>query len=262
MALDPSTAVALAVAVAAYAAGVRRLARRGHRWPRGRSIWFAAGVVALVVATQSRLAAIDTESFPAHVAQHLLLGMIAPPLLAMGAPVTLALQAGKPGTKLLLRRALRTRAARLVTHPAVTWPLFALSLWALYETSLFEWSIRNDLVHDAVHLHFLAAGAAFFWPVVGADPVPHRPSPPARLALVGFAIPLHAFVGLSLLGRREPLYGQDLAGTHAGAAVLWIAGDIVTTLVLAAVIGAWIRDDARLAAREDRAVAARLHSTS
>lgn len=253
MAFDPAPAAALVLAAAAYAVGVRRLARRGRRWASSRSAWFAAGLGALIVATQTRLAVIDTESFPAHVAQHLLLGMVAPPLLALGAPVTLALQAGKPGTRAVLRRALRTPFARVLSHPALTWPLFALSLWVLYATPLFELSIRSGAVHDAVHLHFLASGALFFWPIVGADPVPHRPSPPARLALVGLAIPLHAFVGLALLARSEPLYGQDLAGTHAGAGLLWIAGDVLSTLVLGAVVVDWIREDGRVAAREDRA---------
>ncbi len=254
MPLDPGSLAALGAAAVAYALGVRRLARRGRRWPASRWRCFAAGLAAVAVALQPPLAALDTESFAAHVTQHLLLAMVAPPLLAMGAPVTLTLQAAGSGTRALLRRGLATGAARALAHPALTWPVFALSLWVLYETPLFELSIRSPLVHEAVHLHFLASGLLFFWPVVGIDPVPHRPSPPARLALVGLAIPLHAFVGLSLLARREPLYGQDLAGTHLGAGVLWAAGDLVATLVLAVVVVQWMAEDRQAARREDRAM--------
>lgn len=256
MQIAVGSALGLLAVAGAYAVGVRRLARRGHRWPRSRSTWFALGILALAVATQPPLASHDTSSFPAHVTQHLLLAMGAPPLLALGAPMTLALQAARPATKAVLRRWLATRWARLASHSALTWPLFALSLWALYETPLFELSVRSPFVHEAVHLHFLVSGAAFLWPIVGADPMPHRPSPAARMALVALAIPLHAFVGLSLLARREPLYGQDLAGTHLGAGILWVAGELVATLVLGAVVVQWIRDDARVAAHEDRLLAA------
>lgn len=255
MHLDPAPALLLVLGAAAYARGVRRLARRGRRWAPSRSLAFALGLVALVVATQTTLAARDTTSFPSHVAQHLILAMVAPALLALGAPVTLALQTAGPGVRRALRRVLRSRAARVLGHPALTWPVWALSLWVLYATPLFDLSIRDARVHDLVHVHFLVSGAAFLWPVVAADPVPHRPSPPARLALVGLAIPLHAFLGLSLLVRSEPLAGQTLAGTHLGGGIMWAAGDLVATGVLALVVRDWVREDGRQARREDRRTA-------
>ncbi len=97
--VDPGVAVLLVVAGGLYLLGVRRLADRGRPWSRGRSVAFASGLVVVAVATQSGLAAYDTVLFGAHVTQHLLLGMLGPLLLVLGAPVTLALQASKRGTQ-------------------------------------------------------------------------------------------------------------------------------------------------------------------
>ena len=80
--------VVAAVALGAlYAVGVRRLARRGRVWPAARWVPFTAGVIVLGVA-----ALLPESSFSWHMTQHVLLGMVIPILLALGAPITLALQ--------------------------------------------------------------------------------------------------------------------------------------------------------------------------
>jgi hypothetical protein len=71
---------------------------------------------------------------------------------------------------------------------------------------------------------------------------------------VALTIPLHAFLGLALLARDQPLAGYPVDGIHTGAAILWLAGDLLAVVVLAIVVRDWIAEDARAAAREDRAV--------
>ena len=106
--IDLTAAILTIAAAALYAIGVRRLARRGRRWSPARSLSFATGIVMLLIATQSGLAAYDTLLFSAHVAQHVLLGVVAPLFLALGAPVTLALQASHRPTQVNLLRVLRS----------------------------------------------------------------------------------------------------------------------------------------------------------
>jgi cytochrome c oxidase assembly factor CtaG len=79
---------------AAYVIGVRRLHARGRSWPASRTAAFLSGLVVVLVATESGLAAYDRVLYSLHVVQHVLLGMVAPLLLVLGAPITLALQAG------------------------------------------------------------------------------------------------------------------------------------------------------------------------
>ena len=263
-AVEPATLLLVATAATLYGIGVRRLAARGRRWPVRRSTAYAAGLVALLVATQSGLARYDTVLFSAHMVQHLVLGMVAPLLLALGAPVTLALQASSPPRQRALLRLLHSRPAAVLTHPVVGWVVFGGTLFVLYLTPLFELSLRNDTVHAAVHVHFLAAGSLFLWPLVGLDPVRWRLPDGARLGSVLLAVPFHAFLGLALLSAGEPLAGgfyadvarswgpSVLADQRTAAGILWGTGDLLALVAAAAIFSRWSARDEREAARHDR----------
>ena len=233
-------------------------------WPLGRSVAWAAGVGTLVVATQLGLARYDTSLLSLHMLQHLLLGMVAPLFLALGAPVTLALQGlPRPGQVALLR-VLNHPVARVVSHPLVAWSLFSLSLFALYFTPLFALSVRNDLVHTGVHLHFLAAGFLFCWSVLEVDVGHRRVGHAVRLLAVLMTVPFHAILGLALqggaddpLGRGvfvplDPSWGSTLtADQQLAASALWGLGEVWGVVLVILVATAWMRDEARRQVRED-----------
>lgn len=251
-----------------YAAGVRRLDRRGRRWARGRSLAFGSGVVVISLATQSGLARYEGVLFSAHSAQHVLLGMVGPTLLALGAPVTLALQASPRPTQQVLLRALHSRLARLLAHPVMAWLLFGGTLVALYAGPLLELSLRNEIVHGMVHVHFLAAGTLFCWTAVGADPNPHRLHPGARVGFVFLAVPLHAIVGVSLLSTTSllaggfyaeappPWLGDVLADQRSGAGILWAAGELFGLVLTGIALWRWIGSEERAGRRADLALEA------
>ena len=264
--LDPGAAVLVVLAAGLYIAGVRRLAGRGRRWPAARSVPFAAGLGVVVVATQSGLAGYDTVLFSAHVVQHVLLGMAAPVLLALGAPVTLALQASSRPTQTALLRLVHGGPIAVLTHPLVAWLLFGGTLFALYFTPLFEASLRNDLVHAAVHVHFLAAGCLFVWPLVGTDPVRWRLPHGARALLLFLTVPFHAVAGLAILTTGDLLAGgfyaehapawaaSALTDQRTGAGLLWAVGDLLGLPVAGVVLAQWWSHEERVAARADRAL--------
>ncbi|MGH9184975.1 MAG: cytochrome c oxidase assembly protein [Acidimicrobiales bacterium] len=240
-----------------YAAGVRRLAGRARRWPLGRSVAFGLGLLVLAVATLPPLAALDTDRFSVHVVQHLLLGMVAPACLALGAPVTLALQASSRARQVALLRVVHSAPIAMLTHPVVSWVVFGGSLFALYFSPVFGWSLRHEAVHDIVHVHFLLAGCAFVWPLVGLDPVRWRLPHGARLLSVLLALPFHAFVGIALLQTDRVLGdgGWSVADQRVGAGILWAAGDLLAGAAAAVIFVQWAGADDREAARIDR----RLH---
>jgi putative copper resistance protein D len=204
-AIDPAGAVLVAGSCLGYVIGVRRLTIRGRTWPWPRSVAFALAMLTVAVATLSGLAAYDTVQFSIHVFQHLLLGLVAPILLVVSRPLTLALQAGSRPTQLTLLRVLRHPGARLLGHPLVAVALFASTLWVLYFTPLYGLSTTNDLVHVWLHLHFVAVGVLFFGAVLAGDPRPVEVPPAGRVGLAFLAIPLHAFVGIALLSGTEVL---------------------------------------------------------
>jgi cytochrome c oxidase assembly factor CtaG len=268
-----AVAFVLVVATAgAYLAGVRRLARRRRRWSPARTTAFLSGTAVVVVATQTGIARYDTTLFSMHVVQHVLLGMVAPVLLALGAPVTLALQAAHPPTKRLLRCALDSPAAAIVTNPVVATALFAFTLPILYFTPIYEWSLRSGVVHAWLHIHFVVVGVLFAEAIVGVDLHRHRLGHPSRLGLVLSTVPLHAFLGLALLSSTTVIAGRwytgvdrawgpsPLSDQRTGAGILWAAGELFGLALGTVVMVRWMAHSERQARRHDRLLDAGLAS--
>jgi putative membrane protein len=228
----------LLCAALAYAAGVRTLHRRGRPWPRRRTAAFAAGLLVIGVALVSPLAAHD-ERFPVHMAQHTLLGMLGPLLLSLSAPVALALRTLPRPARTELVGLLHSRAAAVVAHTATATALFAGGLIGLYFTPLYEATLRHPLLHEAVHVHVLAAGCLLAWTFVGTDPVPRRGSMGLRIALLTFALGAHAAVAKLLYAGYGHLSTVPAAELHDGAQLMYYAGDAVDALLLIAFFGRW-----------------------
>ncbi|HMF83123.1 MAG TPA: cytochrome c oxidase assembly protein [Acidimicrobiia bacterium] len=261
--LDVSFPVVIAAA-ALYVVGERRLHARGRTWPGGRTAAFLSGLAVILVATESEVAAYDRVLFSLHIVQHILLGMVAPLLLVLGAPVTLALQASPRTQQRRILRVLRSAPVRALTHPLTAWLLFGTSIVTLYFTSLYELSLRNGWFHVATHAYFVLAGCLFLAHVVGLDPIPHAMGYGARLLYVVVLLPFHTFVGVALLtmntviasgwySRVERRWGASpLADQRTGAGLLWISGELFGLLCIGIVVYQWMSAEERAAARHDR----------
>ena len=251
-----------------YVFGVVLLHRRGDRWPVGRTIAFLVGMAVFAFATQSGLAAYDTTLLSAHMVQHMLLSMLVPLSLALGAPVTLALRTlpGRPRGWLLA--VLHSRVARVLSFPPLAFALYVVSPWALYFTDWYRASLESTYVHEMMHVHLVLVGALFFWPLMGVDPVPGRVSHPFRVLLVVMTLPFHAFLGVTIMG-QERLLGGDwypslhdgpmgawlpdpLADQHLAGGILWATGDLIGVVFFAVLFAQWVRSSMKEAAREDR----------
>lgn len=264
---DWSIDVALPFVVAAaalYVRGVRRLHARGRTWHGGRTAAFLIGLAMILVATESGLAAYDRVLFSYHIVQHILLGMVAPLLLVLGAPVTLALQASSRSSQRRILRVLHSAPVGALTHPLTAWLLFGTSIVTLYFTPLYELSLRSDLFHVATHAYFVLAGCLFLAHVVGLDPIPHAMGYGARLLYVVVLLPFHTFVGVALLTMNTVIasgwYSQverrwgasPLADQRTGAGLLWISGELFGLVCIGIVVTQWMSAEERAAARNDR----------
>ncbi len=264
---EPLPTIGLVAVAGLYLYGVSRLHGRGDRWPVLRTVSFLAGGLGTVaIALLSGLAAYDTTLFGVHMVQHMLLAMVAPVFLALGAPVTLALRTLPARPRRGLLGLLHSRVVKVLTFPAVPWVLFIGSPFALYFSGWYPATLESPLLHDLLHVHFLAAGCLFFWPIIGIDPVPGRVSHPFRMLLLFATMPFHAFLGLAimsvgedgkgllapthylpLLGRQEAVFEQQVGG-----GLIWASGDIVGVLFIFVAAVQWMRASDREAAREDR----------
>jgi putative copper resistance protein D len=217
-----------------------------------RTVGFLSGCGVIVVG-----GSLPGSSFTAHMTEHVALGMVAPILLALGAPITLALQASHGPTSRTLRRALHHRLVAVVTHLLTAWMLFGVTLVALVFSPLLEWSVREDVVHVMVHAHFLLVGSLFATTLIAIDPIPRALPYGARLLAVLFAVPFHAIVGVALLTANKPLFPSvypSLSDQRSAAAVLWSSGELLTLAVAGIVFLRWYAAEQRAGLRLDRQV--------
>lgn len=267
---DPFFLIGCLVALGLYGWGVVRLVRRGDKWPLGRTVAFVFGVLLVLLMMCTRLNDYGMVMFSVHMVQHMVISMLAPILLLLGAPITLALRAlpvagkGRTGPREVLLMLLHSRYLRIVTHPAFTIPLFIASLYALYFTPLFDFLMGSRPGHIAMMVHFLAVGLVFFWPIMGVDPGPHRPGYLMRMLELFAGMPFHAFFGIALMMASEPMVetyanppaslGIDaLADQNAAGGIAWAFSEIPSVLVLIALLFQWYGSEQRQARRADRA---------
>ncbi|GAA4555408.1 cytochrome c oxidase assembly protein [Planotetraspora kaengkrachanensis] len=254
-----------------YGVGVVRLRRRGDSWPWSRTVLWFAGVVILVLATQSGIARYAPVLFSVHMTEHMILSMLVPIFLVLGAPVTLALRALKPaarrgdrGPREWIMVILHSRVMKVVAHPAIATAIFISSTYALYFTPLFASAMEEHIGHIAMTLHFLVSGCLFFYVIIGVDPGPHKLPHVARLVLLLVTMPFHAFFGVALMSMGTVLasdwYDQlgrtwgasSLSDQATGGGIAWSFGEVPTLIVLLALAIQWWRDDDRKARRDDR----------
>jgi putative membrane protein/putative copper resistance protein D len=268
---DPFFLVACLVGLGLYGWGVVRLARRGDKWSAGRAVSFVIGVLTVMLVMCTRLNDYGMVMFSVHMVQHMVISMLSPILILLGAPITLALRAlpvartrGRKGPRELLLMFLHSRFMRLVTHPAFTIPLFIASLYALYFSPIFDFLMGSKTGHVAMMCHFLAVGLVFFWPIMGVDPGPHRPGYLLRMLELFAGMPFHAFFGIALMMASEPMVqtyknppaslGIDaLADQNAAGGIAWAFSEIPSVLVLLALLFQWYGSEQRQARRTDRA---------
>ncbi|HZU71797.1 MAG TPA: cytochrome c oxidase assembly protein [Acidimicrobiales bacterium] len=240
-----------------YLWGVARLARRGRPWPAGRTAAFLGGLVVLFVAVVSGLASYGDSVFAVHVVQHLLIMMLAPPLLALGAPITLALQAARRYTQTRLLAVLHSPPMAVLSSPLVAGCLFYVSMWVDMESSFYPYSLRHPLAHDASHLVLFMLGCLFWWPVSGADRMPKALHPGIRLAALGLGMPFESFLAIALMSSRQTIAPQHtLADVHAGGEVFWIGAMMLTLMPAGLLAWRWLAAESRAEARAARASAA------
>jgi cytochrome c oxidase assembly factor CtaG/putative copper export protein len=255
-----------------YLVGARRLRRRGDAWPVGRTLGWLCGCAALLFATSSGLGRYMPAMFSMHMVAHMLLSMLVPILLVLGAPVTLALRAlptaGRgepPGLREWLLAALHSRVSRFLTHPIVATVLFVVGFYGLYFGGIFEAAVSNHAAHVLMNVHFLLSGYLFYWVVIGIDPTPRQIPQLAKVAMVFASLPLHAFFGVVLMGMQTVLgetfyrslqlsWHNDLLGDQRlGGGIAWAAGEVPLVVVMIALLIQWRRSDQRTAKRLDRA---------
>lgn len=246
-----------AAAICCYLLGVRRLAGRGRNWSGWNTAAFCGGVVVVWISVGSGLAAYDTLNVTMHVFQHVFLMMVAPPLIALGKPVTLAIQVARRANQVRIVKMINSRPVSILTFPVVTWLLYYGTMYAFFLTGVYAYSVAHPLFHDATHLEFLTVGYLYWQPVVGLDPARWRTSLPVRFASLFLGMSWEGFVGVSMLLMVNPISPiNTVAQTHTAGEVFWITSSAASAFPMVLVGFRWFAQSAREADKEDKRVEA------
>jgi putative copper resistance protein D len=261
---DPLAIALIGAAALLYLRGVREVNAAHPRSPvpRWRTAAFLAGLAAIAVALLSPVERYETALLSVHMVQHMLLQLIAAPLLLLAAPVTLLLRTSSPAVRGWLLGVLHSRAVRVATHPIVAWTAFVVVNWGWQFSPLYDLALESVLVHYVQHAVYLGVALLFWWPIVAVDPAPRKLAFPGRVAYIALSIPQSSFLGITLMNVQPSLYSHyatqirdwgpsfaddlKLAGT-----MMWEMGAMVFAVALLLVLGAWMRSEERKTRRRE-----------
>jgi cytochrome c oxidase assembly factor CtaG len=267
--LDVPVLVVVAAAALLYLAGIRRIRRSGRPWPRAWAVAFLiGGTGTVVIATMSFLGVYQHVLFYDRAVQTVLLLLAAPLFLALGRPLSL-FTAALPGPGRRADAIVHSRAARILTFPAITAMVLVIVPFVLYFTPWYEAGLRNATVRELTYAALLVPGLVFFWTLLRVDPVPKAYPYLVALWVTGAEVVGDAVLGLAVLADQHLIAGsyyQALGrpwgpSLHAdqviGGGALWILGDLVGLPFLAASLIVMIREDEQEAAQVDAELDAR-----
>ena len=234
---------------------------------------FVVGYAALVIALISPLHAVGEQYFSVHMVQHLLLSLVAPPLLLLSSSMPVLLWALPAGDRQTLGRLVGQPGPirsimRALTRPLVALTLFVATQWIWHQPVAYDWALENRWAHYFEHISFFVTALLFWWPVIGAPPLPSPLSFPMRLgytflawlpnSLLGAGIslsraPLYPFyLDSSQLTGADPSFDQQLAGL-----IMWIPGDVLFLAILLLLFAAYMEHEQAQEERIDRELDAR-----
>ena len=267
---DLFIAVNLVVAAALYLWATRHLVDPSLPWPRISTICYLSGIVALAISYLGPLPGWSHTFFWAHMTAHLIVMMVAAPLIVLGSPIYLAFRVSSGRTRRrVIVPVLRSRTVAVLTDPIVTWCLFAGVLLFTHFTPFFNWALEN---HDADLLIeqplFLLAALLYYWPVTARDLLPRRPSSAHRVismsvmmipeAIVGAVIYFAPVVLYSVFLRANRPFGPDaLTDQHLAGGLMWAIVMVVEAFWMMWIATEFFKSEERRTHRVDAEIRAR-----
>jgi putative copper resistance protein D len=264
--IEPAVLLPMLAAVVVWLRLVRRIDRAhpSNPVPRRRTAAFLAGLAVIAIALMSGIDTYDTTLFSVHMVQHLLLTLVAAPLLALSAPITTLLRAATPNVRhRVVLPILHSRVMRVISFPVVAWLVFAGVMWGTHFSPLFDASLENPTVHDLEHALYLVAGLLFWWPAVGLDPSPWRMPHPVRAMYVFLQMPQNTFLAVTILNASDVLYPHyatlvrswgpsALVDQGIAGGLMWICGDVLFLTSMGLILAGWMRHEKVVEAATDR----------
>jgi putative membrane protein len=218
------------IAIGTYLFAVVLLSRRQKSWPLYRVISWTIGSLTAMCSVSGPLAKLIHLNFAAHMVGHLLLGMLSPLCMVLGAPVKLLMKSLAVIHARNLSKLLRRKIFKIWREPIVTSILNVGGLWILYCTDLFQYMQENLFVYILVHLHVFLAGYLFTASFIYSDPVPHRASFVYRSVVIVLALGCHSILSKYIYTHPPP--GVPDGQAQLGSMIMYYGGDAIEVLML------------------------------
>lgn len=249
----PVVTAVIVLFAALYLWGVVRVHRRhpARPWPVLTTVSFLCGLLVVLLATESGIGTYDDTLFWVHMVQHLMLIMVAPPLLVLGQPVTLLMHASRNPLHTWVKRTVRSRPVLWLTWPVLGVVAYSATVVGTHLTSFMNLVQTNSSVHDAEHVLYLVVGYLYFLPLLGREPVKWKVSYPLRLFLLFIAMPVDAFTGVVLNSEGSYPFAPQaprswgpspLDDVHTGGGIMWVGGAAIMFVVIMMVFFEWSRE--------------------
>lgn len=267
----PEIILTLTLAAVIHLVGRGRLKKRGSEklTARWRSISYLSGLAIVWIALMSPIDVLSAQFFYMHMIQHLLLVMIAPPLLLIANPMPIMLW-GLPRT---LRREVGRwlqpsspvrRALHAATGPGIIWLLFVATLVGWHDSQAYNATLVSEFVHDLEHITFFGTAMLFWWTVIGAAPrLRPRMGHGVRIGYTLSVVPPNMLTGVAISFAQEPLYpfyttvprlGEMtvMEDQMLGGILMWIPGSMMYLVAALILIAQVLRDQSDLASQAAR----------
>lgn len=249
------------IMAATYAYGLFKLKAQGKSWKWQRTFWFMLGSLGLAVAMSSGVGLYMPAMFSMHMVTHMVLSMVIPVFLVLGAPLTLALEVlpegseQQPGAREWLQAFLHSKTLRFLMHPAVNTIQFITIFYLLYVTPWYDVMVSEHAGHLSMNWVFLISGYLYYWEMISPDPRPVKNSVLSRLGWLVFSMPFHLYFGVYLMQLSTVLAGDfystldlpwpvDLMhDQNVGGGIAWASGAFPLMIVFGALFLEWLRED-------------------
>lgn len=251
-----------------YMGAVRRVGRLGGQWSRGATVSFLAAMAAMALAYLGPFGAWAHEVFWAHMGQHLLILMIAGPLIVLSSPIRLTFLNLGPSGRRTLVSILRSRPVKFLSNPVVGWILFATVLLGSHTQLVMNWALdSHDGMDYVMRPLYLAASIIFYYPLISRDLLAYRPPSSIRVVSLGLMMIPETVLGMVVhfspvalfapyvqsaqaLG-LDPLADQKFAG-----AMMWAIAMVLDGIWMMIAALEWWRDQERQTSLMERREAA------
>ncbi|MCT8138028.1 cytochrome c oxidase assembly protein [Anaerobacillus sp. CMMVII] len=209
------------------------------QWPFSRTMFWSLGVIFATAALVGPLAERAQTDFTVHMVGHLLLGMAAPLLMVLAAPMTLLMRTLKVEQARRLTRLLKSRIVHFYTDPVVASILNIGGLWILYTTGLYEVMHHSLYLHMLIHIHVFLAGFLFTVSLIGIDPTPYKRSYVYRSVVAVTAFSIHGI--LSKYIYAFPPSSVPVGQAELGSMIMYYGGDVIDAFLFFILCLQWFR---------------------